>query len=105
MEIVGPENIRRARITLPAQPTKAVAKSAPPPLYTFGIAISTPSPQDTLDTTWMMAFLGQHFYQDLYSNFMHMEQGDEWFWSRKDTRDECDQYKTDGTYYRLCAEA
>jgi SAM-dependent methyltransferase len=94
MEIVGLENIRRARIALPAQPPKAVAKGAPSASHTFGATIPPPTPQDTLDTTKMMAFLGRHFYQDLYSRFMNMEQGDEWFWSHKDIRDEIDRYKT-----------
>jgi hypothetical protein len=94
MEIVGLENIRRARIALPAQPPKAVAKGAPSASHTFGAVIPPPTPQDTLDTTKMMAFLGRHFYQDLYSRFMNTEQGDEWFWSHKDIRDEIDRYKT-----------
>ncbi|KNG49205.1 hypothetical protein TW65_04186 [Stemphylium lycopersici] len=88
MEIVGLDNIRRARIALPAQPPRAIAKTAPAPSHTFGAAISTPTPQDTLDNTKMMAFLGRHFYQDLYGKFMHTEQGDEWFWALKDIRDE-----------------
>ncbi|CAN9415921.1 unnamed protein product [Alternaria alternata] len=94
MEIVGLENIRRARIALPAHPPKAVAKVAPSASHTFGATIPPPSPQDTLDTTKMMAFLGRHFYQDLYSRFMNMDRGEEWFWSHKDLRDEIDRYKT-----------
>jgi hypothetical protein len=42
----------------------------------------------------MMAFLGRHFYQDLYSRFMNMDRGEEWFWTHKDLRDEIDRYKT-----------
>jgi SAM-dependent methyltransferase len=104
MEIVGLDNIRRARIALPAQPPKAVTKPAPPPSHTFGNAIPAPTSQDTLDTTRMMAFLGRHFYQDLYSKFMHMEQGEEWFWSRKDIREECDRYKTKMVLTIVCAQ-
>jgi SAM-dependent methyltransferase len=104
MEIVGLENIRRARIALPAQPPKAVIKPVPPPSHTFGAAIPMPSPQDTFDTTRMMAFLGRNFYQDLYSRFMLMEQGDEWFWSRKDIQDECDHYKTKIVLTIACAQ-
>jgi hypothetical protein len=94
MEIVGFENIRRARIALPAHPPKVAVKVAPSASHTYGTTIPGPTPQDTLDTTKMMAFLGRHFYQDLYSRFINMGQGDEWFWSNKEIRDECERYKT-----------
>ncbi|KAF1838662.1 hypothetical protein BDW02DRAFT_488654 [Decorospora gaudefroyi] len=104
MEIVGLDNIRRARLALPAQPPKTIPKTAPPPSHTYGAAIPTSTPQDSLDTTRMMAFLGQHFYQDLYSKFIHLEQGEEWFWLRKDIRDECDRYKTKMVLTIACAQ-
>ncbi|KAI0592359.1 Methyltransf-11 domain-containing protein [Pyrenophora tritici-repentis] len=104
MEIVGLENIRRARIALPAQPPKAMAKVAPAQSHTFGTTIPAPTPQDTLDTSRMMAFLGRLMYQGSYNNYMHAEQGDEWFWSRKDIREECDHYKTKLVLTIACAQ-
>ncbi|KAL7774722.1 hypothetical protein CFE70_005636 [Pyrenophora teres f. teres 0-1] len=104
MEIVGLENIRRARIALPAQPPKAMAKVAPAQSHTFGTTIPAPTPQDTLDTTRMMAFLGRLMYQSSYNSYMHAEQGDEWFWSRKDIREECDRYKTKLILTIACAQ-
>ncbi|EMD61844.1 hypothetical protein COCSADRAFT_162380 [Bipolaris sorokiniana ND90Pr] len=101
MEIVGLENIRRARIALPAQPPKGMPRSAPaPPLTNAG----APTPQDMLDNTKMMAFLGRHFYQTLYGRFMHLDQGDEWFWVHKELRDECDHYKTKMILTIACAQ-
>lgn len=104
MEIVGLENIRRARVALPAHSPKAMPKLAPPPSHTYGAAIPPPTPQDTLDTSKMMAFLGRHFYQDLYNKFMHVSQGEEWFWSRKDIKDECARYKTKMVLSIACAQ-
>lgn len=93
MEIVGLENIRRARVALPAHSPKAAAMASPPAL----------SPQDALDTSKMMALLGKHFYQDLYKNFVHSTAGEEWFWSRKDIRDECERYNTKMVLTIACA--
>ncbi|RMZ74054.1 Methyltransferase type 11 [Pyrenophora seminiperda CCB06] len=104
MEIVGLENIRRARIALPVQPPTAMAMAAPPPSHTFGTNIPAPTPQDNLDTARMMAFLGRLMYQGSYSNYMHAEQGDEWFWARKDIREECDRYKTKMVLTIACAQ-
>jgi len=104
MEIVGFDNIRRARIALPAHPPKVAAKVAPSASHTFGAAIPAPTPQDTLDTTKMMAFLGRHFYQDLYSRFIDVRQGDEWFWSDKEIRAECDLYKTKTVLTIACGQ-
>lgn len=101
MEIVGLENIRRARIALPASPPKAIAKVAPPPAQ---LNSSMPTPQEMLDNTKMMAFLGRHFYQSLYGKFMHVDQGDQWFWSHKEIRDECDHYKTKMILTIACAQ-
>lgn len=103
MEIVGLENIRRARVALPAHSPKVPPKAMPPPSHTFGAAMPTPSPQDTMDTSRMMAFLGRHFYQDLFSTFMHTSRGEEWFWTRKDLRDECQRYSTKMVLTIACA--
>jgi SAM-dependent methyltransferase len=97
MEIVGLENIRRARVALPAHSPKAVARPAPPPSHTYGAAIPVPTPQDSADASRMMSFLGRHFYQDLHGGFVHAQQGEEWFWAHKDIRDECERYKPKGT--------
>lgn len=94
MEIVGLENIRRARVALPAHlgtPKVPNAQGA------------ASSPQDIIDTSRMMAFLGRHFYQDLYGQFLNVDQGEEWFWSRKDTRDECQRYQTKMVLTIACA--
>ncbi|KAF1942666.1 hypothetical protein EJ02DRAFT_433719 [Clathrospora elynae] len=104
MEIVGLENIRRARVALPAQPPKAIARAEPPPSHSYDAAMPTPTPQETLDTAKMMAFLGRHFYQDLYSKFVHIAQGEEWFWSRQDTREECQRYNTKMVLTIACAQ-
>jgi SAM-dependent methyltransferase len=103
MEIVGLENIRRARVALPVHSPKALARPAPAPSHTYGAALPTPSPQDTMDTSRMMAFLGRHFYQDLHASFLRTQQGEEWFWSRKDLRDECERYKTKMVLTIACA--
>lgn len=84
MEIVGLENIRRARVALPAQSPKAM--------------------QDTADAGRMMALLGRHFYQDIHGRFLHSEQGEEWFWTRKDIRDECERYRTRMVLTIACAQ-
>ena len=73
MDIVGLENIRRARIALPAH-------AAPPG-----------STREAADTGRMMMLLGRHFYQDLYGRFLDVRQGEEWFWEPKDIRAECDR--------------
>lgn len=103
MEIVGLENIRRARVALPVHSPKTVARPAPPPSHTYGAAIPTPTAQDSLDASRMMSLLGRHFYQDLHSSFLHVQQGEEWFWSRKDIRDECERYKTKMVLTIACA--
>lgn len=119
MEIVGLQNIRRARIALPAHlPTpKAVganmAKSAPPgtavgtgPGASGGASAPAPSttPQDILDASKMMAFLGRHLYQELYGKFVHTNQGEEWFWTRKDIRAESEKHQTKMVLTIACAQ-
>ncbi|KAJ4412589.1 hypothetical protein N0V91_000347 [Didymella pomorum] len=101
MEIVGLENIRRARVALPAYlgSPKAVARAAP-----SSNGASTPSPQDVVDASRMMAYLGRHFYQDLYGKFVRLSQGEEWFWNRKDVRDECEKYQTKMVLTIACAQ-
>lgn len=101
MEIVGLENIRRARVALPAYlgSPKAVARPA-----SSNNGLPTPSPQDVVDASRMMAYLGRHFYQDLYGNFVRLSQGEEWFWSRKDIQDECEKYQTKMVLTIACAQ-
>ncbi|KAF3036231.1 hypothetical protein E8E11_001478 [Didymella keratinophila] len=101
MEIVGLENIRRARVALPTYlgSPKAVARAAP-----SNNRVSTPSPQDVVDASRMMAYLGRHFYQDLYGKFVRLSQGEEWFWNRKDIRDECEKYQTKMVLTIACAQ-
>ncbi|KAJ4384784.1 hypothetical protein N0V86_000387 [Didymella sp. IMI 355093] len=101
MEIVGLENIRRARVALPAHlgSPKAVAR---PASSTNGLP--APSPQDIVDASRMMAYLGRHFYQDLYGKFVRLSQGEEWFWNRKDIRDECEKYQTKMVLTIACAQ-
>ncbi|KAJ4341086.1 hypothetical protein N0V87_002128 [Didymella glomerata] len=101
MEIVGLENIRRARVALPAYlgSPKAIARAAP-----SSNGVSTPSPQDVVDASRMMAYLGRHFYQDLYGKFVRLSQGEEWFWNRKDIRDECEKYQTKMVLTIACAQ-
>ena len=103
MEIVGLENIRRARVALSAHSTKAMAGAVPPPSHTHGAGMAAPTPQDGADTGKMMTFLGRHFYQELYNKFMHSAQGEKWFWARKDLRDECERYKTKMVLTIACA--
>lgn len=103
MEIVGLENIRRARVALPAHSPKAVARPAPQASHTFGAAIPTPTLQDSIDASRMMSLLGRHFYQELHNSFLHTQQGEEWFWNRKDIRDECERYKTKMVLTIACA--
>ena len=100
MEIVGLENIRRARVALPAYlgSPKAVARAVP-----SSNDLPSPSPQDVADASRMMAYLGRHFYQDLYGKFVRLNQGEEWFWSRKDIRAECEQYQTKMVLTIACA--
>ncbi|KAF1923565.1 uncharacterized protein M421DRAFT_425623 [Didymella exigua CBS 183.55] len=101
MEIVGLENIRRARVALPAYlgSTKAVARAAP-----SSNSLPSISPQDVVDASRMMAYLGRHFYQDLYGKFVRISQGEEWFWNRKDIRDECEKYQTKMVLTIACAQ-
>jgi SAM-dependent methyltransferase len=101
MEIVGLENIRRARVALPAYlgSPKAVARVTP-----SSNGMPTPSPQDVVDASRMMAYLGRHFYQDLYGKFVRLSQGEEWFWSRKDIRDECEKHQTKMVLTIACAQ-
>jgi hypothetical protein len=101
MEIVGLENIRRARVALPAYlgSPKAVARAAP-----SSNGLPAPSPQDVVDASRMMAYLGRHFYQDLYGKFVRLNQGEEWFWSRKDIRAECEKYQTKMVITIACAQ-
>jgi SAM-dependent methyltransferase len=103
MEIVGLENIRRARVALPAHSPKAIARPAPPTSHTYGAAIPAPYQQDSIDASRMMSFLGRHFYQDLHSSFVHSREGEEWFWSHKDIREECERYKTKMVLTIACA--
>jgi len=79
MEIVGYEKIRRARVALPAHV----------------------SVQDGGD---MMAFLGRHFYQDLHGKLLRGEGGEEWFWARRDVREECERYGTKMVLTIACAQ-
>ncbi|KAF2035106.1 hypothetical protein EK21DRAFT_54940 [Setomelanomma holmii] len=51
----------------------------------------------------MMSFLGRHFYQDLHGKFLRGDAGEEWFWARKDIRDECERYKTKMVLTIACA--
>ncbi|KAF3047610.1 hypothetical protein E8E12_010821 [Didymella heteroderae] len=101
MEIVGLENIRRARVALPAYlgSPKAVARAAP-----SSNGLPTPSPQDVVDASRMMAYLGRHFYQDLYGKFVRLSRGEEWFWNRKDIRDECEKFQTKMVITIACAQ-
>lgn len=101
MEIVGLENIRRARVALPAYlgSPKAMARVAP-----SSNGLPTPSPQDVVDASRMMAYLGRHFYQDLYGKFVRLSQGEEWFWSRKDIQEECEKYQTKMVLTIACAQ-
>jgi SAM-dependent methyltransferase len=103
MEIVGLENIRRARVALPAHSPKATPRPGPQPSHTYGVVIPAPYHQDSVDASRMMSFLGRQFYQDLHHNFLHLQQGEEWFWSRKDIRDECERYKTKMVLTIACA--
>lgn len=95
MEIVGLENIRRARVALPAYLGPPKSRSAP----------GASPPQDVVDASRMMAFLGRHFYQDLYGKMMHgtPHGNDEWFWSRKDVQDECERHQTKMVLTIACA--
>lgn len=104
MEIVGLENIRRARVALPAHSPKAVARPAPPPSHTFGAAMPAPTAQDGIDAGRMMTFLGRHFYQDLHQMFLKVERGEEWFWASKSIREECERYKTKMVLTIACAQ-
>jgi SAM-dependent methyltransferase len=89
MDIVGLENIRRARIALPTHSPKVVAR---------------PEDKDAVDVGKMMWFLGRHFYQDLHSRFLYISEGEEWFWARKDIRDECERYQTKMVLTIACAQ-
>ncbi|KAH7070986.1 hypothetical protein FB567DRAFT_539064 [Paraphoma chrysanthemicola] len=101
MEIVGLENIRRARVALPAHSPKALPAGRP---GTSSSAATVPqATQDSTDASRMMSFLGRHFYQDLYGKFLRSEHGEEWFWTRRDVRDECERYKTKMVLTIACA--
>jgi SAM-dependent methyltransferase len=104
MEIVGLENIRRARVALPVHSSQAVVKVALPSAHTHGTSVAAPTPQDTMDTSKMMSFLGRHFYQDLYGKLMQQSHGEEWFWLRTDLKDECERYKTKMVLNSACAQ-
>jgi hypothetical protein len=107
MEIVGLENIRRARVALPAHSPKAVvpARPAAPPSHTYGAPMPPPASasQDSADASRMMSFLGRHFYQDLHGKLLHAQAGEEWFWARRDVREECERYKTKMVLTIACA--
>jgi SAM-dependent methyltransferase len=104
MEIVGLENIRRARVALPAHSPKASPPvRAVPGSTAANPAAATQASQDSTDASRMMAFLGRHFYQDLYGKFLRAEQGEEWFWTRRDIREECERYKTKMVLTIACA--
>jgi SAM-dependent methyltransferase len=85
MDTVGLENIRRARVALPAH----VAPSA--------------STREMVDTNRMMTLLGNHFYQELYGRFLDVRQGEEWWWERKDIREECDRQQAKMVLTITCA--
>jgi SAM-dependent methyltransferase len=104
MEIVGLENIRRARVALPAHSPKAVvpARPAAPPSHGYGAATQAAS-QDSADASRMMSFLGRHFYQDLHGKLLQAQAGEEWFWARRDVREECERYKTKMVLTIACA--
>jgi hypothetical protein len=85
MDTVGLENIRRARVALPAH-------VAPPT-----------STRETVDTNRMMTLLGNHFYQELYGRFLDARQGEEWWWERKDIREECDRQQAKMVLTITCA--
>ncbi|KAH3915439.1 hypothetical protein HBI56_166480 [Parastagonospora nodorum] len=103
MEIVGLDNIRRARIALPAYSPRTMARPAPQPSHTFSATIPPITSQDSADASRMMSLLGRHFYQDLHGKFLHARQGEEWFWSRKDLREECERHKTKMVLTIACA--
>jgi SAM-dependent methyltransferase len=103
MGIVGLENIRRARVALPTHSPKVVTRPAPQVSIAFGVAMPPPISQDTVDVGRMMWFLGRHFYQDLHSRFLCFSEGEEWFWARKDIRDECERYQTKMVLTIACA--
>lgn len=86
MEIVGLENIRRARVALPAHLNAAKSRAGAD------------------DAGRMMTFLGRHFYQDLYGKLLSTaHQGEEWFWSRRDIREECERHHTKVVLTIACA--
>ncbi|KAL5119458.1 hypothetical protein ACEQ8H_002728 [Pleosporales sp. CAS-2024a] len=111
MEIVGLDDIRRARVALPAHSPKASMPPRPAPPqpagHAFGPAAAvpapTPTPQDAADASRMMMLLGRHFYQDLHASVLQVRQGDEWFWTRKDLKDECERHKTKMVLTIACA--
>lgn len=104
METVGLENIRHARVALPAHSLKTTVRPAPPSSHTSGAAMPSPTSQDTVDAGRMMSFLGRHFYQDMHGPFLHVREGEEWFWARRDIRDECERYKTKMVLTITCAQ-
>jgi hypothetical protein len=85
MDTVGLENIRRARVALPEH-------TAP-----------STSMRDTIETTRMMTLLGRHFYQDLYGRLLQAGQSEEWFWERKDIREECNRQQAKMVLTITCA--
>ena len=94
MEIVGLEHIRRAKVAIPEGHGASRARA-------HGI---TPPPPDMADSIKMMAYLGRHFYQDLYGQAMGDEQNREWFWSRKDIQNECERHQTKIILTIACAQ-
>jgi SAM-dependent methyltransferase len=92
MEIVTMENIRRARVALPTSLSAPKVHSA------------ASSSQDVIDSSRMMAFLGRHFYQDLYGKMMRSQQGAEWFWSHSDVQEECERHQTKMVLTIACAQ-
>jgi hypothetical protein len=89
MEIVGLENIRRARVALPAH---------------LG-ASKTAARANRDDAIRMMTFLGRHVYQDLYGKLISTApHGEEWFWAHRDIRDECERHETKVVLNIACAQ-
>ncbi|KAF2124061.1 hypothetical protein P153DRAFT_391097 [Dothidotthia symphoricarpi CBS 119687] len=101
MEIVGLENIRRARVALPAHTGSPKALSNP---AAFAGSPPSSSPQDMLEASRMMANLGRHFYQDLYGKLVRDSHGEEWFWAHKDIKEECERYQTKMVLTIACAQ-
>ncbi len=97
MEKVGLENIRRARVALPESTTLPRMKPGPN-------GVPFPPPPDMGDSIKMMAFLGRHFYQDLYGKTLELGADDKWFWTRKDIQNECERLQTKILVTIACAQ-